>query len=255
MLFPISDDDREISGPCYVTWTLLALNIIVFLYQMSNPEFTYAWSTIPKEITTGQDIVETQIIVDRGKEIEIPHEPGPSIIYLTLFSAMFMHGGVGHIFGNMLYLWIFGDNVEHRFGPVLFLIFYLISGLIASFAQIMLTPDSIIPNLGASGAIFGVLGAYMVLFPRNKVNAVVLYFIVSIPAIAVIGLFAAMQVFQGYGSFFSTNQTGGVAYMAHIGGLVAGVVMGLVARAMIKEEPDSVLYRQYRDDPTTKRIW
>ena len=257
MLFPISDDNRGISGPCYVTWTLLALNILVFGYQSSNPEFTYAWSTIPKEITTGQDITEPVVIRSEGKDIEIPHVPGPPIIYLTLFSAMFMHGGIGHLLGNMLYIWIFGDNVEHRFGHLLFLVFYLVSGLVATFAQILISPNSVIPNLGASGAIFGVLGAYMVLFPRNKVNAVVIYVVVSLPAVAVIGLFAVMQFIQGYSTFFGANsQAGGVAYMAHIGGLIAGVAMGWFVRTMyVKEEPDSTLYRQYRDDPKTKQWW
>ena len=179
MLFPISDDNSEVDGPAYVTWTLLALNIVVFLYQMSDESFTYAWSIIPKEITTGVDITSPTTISIRGRESVIPHQPGPPIIYLTLLSAMFMHGGIAHIVGNMLYLWIFGDNVEHRFGPLLFLSFYLVSGLIGSFAQILMTPESQIPNLGASGAIFGVLGAYMVLFPRNKVNVIVAYFIVS----------------------------------------------------------------------------
>ena len=214
-----------------------------------------AWSTVPKEITTGEDITQPVVVDVYGKGVEIPHRPGPPIIYLTLVSAMFMHGGVMHIVGNLLYLWIFGDNVEHRFGSWLFLIFYLISGLIASIAQIMLDPDGVIPNLGASGAIFGVLGAYLVLFPHNKVNVVVFYFILSLPAYIVIGAWATIQIFQGFGSFFVTEQTGGVAYMAHVGGLFAGVGMGLVARMIIQEEPDSALYRQYENDPTSRRWW
>lgn len=255
MLFPISDDDRKLDGPAYVTWALLAINILVFMYQMAVPEFTYGWSMIPYEITTGEDLIDP-VIVEAGNEtFEVPQQPGPPIIYLTLLTSMFMHGGIGHLVGNMLYLWIFGDNVEHRFGHLLFLVFYLFSGLIASFAQILLDPDSIIPNLGASGAIFGVLGAYLVLFPRNKVNVIVLYTIVSVPAIIVIGVWVAIQLFQTWGTMFQAGQTGGVAYMAHVGGLIAGVIMGFIARATIKEEPDSTLYRQYRDDPKTKRWW
>ena len=121
------------------------------MYQMAVPEFTYGWSMIPYEITTGEDLIEP-VIVEAGNEtFEVPQQPGPPLIYLTLFTSMFMHGGIGHIVGNMLYLWIFGDNVEHRFGHFWFFIFYLISGLVASFAQIMLTPEGVIPNLGASG--------------------------------------------------------------------------------------------------------
>ena len=168
---------------------------------------------------------------------------------------MFMHGSIGHLLSNMLYLWIFGDNVEHRFGHIPFLIFYLVSGLFASFAQILVSPGSVIPNLGASGAIFGILGAYMVLFPRNKVNAIVFYFVVSMPAIYVIGLWTVMQVFSVFDSLLGPQQAGGVAYMAHVGGLIAGVVAGFTFRASLQSEPDSVLYRQYQKDPTARRYW
>jgi membrane associated rhomboid family serine protease len=256
MFFPISDDDRGLSGPAYVTFALIAINVAVFLYQATHPEITYGWSVIPKEITTGRDLVEAEIMVVDGKEIEIPEAPGPPIIYLTLFTSMFMHAGVLHLFGNMLFLWIFGDNVEHRFGHALFLIFYLLSGLIASLAQIAVGPESVIPNLGASGAIFGVLGAYLVLFPRNRVNVIIFYFVVSLPAIAVIGVWAALQVFPAFGAAYSKSPSpGGVAYMAHLGGILAGIVMGVVTRVMMKKEPDSVLYRQYRNDPRSRLLW
>ncbi|MEK0425478.1 MAG: Rhomboid protease GluP, partial [Planctomycetota bacterium] len=166
MLFPISDDDQNVNIVPYITYGLLAANVVLFLVQVTNPEFTYGWSVIPKEITTGIDIVDPQELRIEGQgKVQIPQAPGPVPIWLTLLSSMFMHGGFGHIAGNMLYLWIFGNNVEHRFGHRWFLIFYLISGLVASFAQIMLAPQSIIPNLGASGAIAGVMGAYLVLFP------------------------------------------------------------------------------------------
>lgn len=255
MLFPISDDDRHLTKPAYVTYVLLGLNLALFLVQMSNPEFTYGWSVIPKEITTGVDLVDP-IEMTVGKEtISIPQAPGPIPIWLTLFTAMFMHGGVGHIGGNMLYLWIFGDNVEHRFGPIKFLIFYLLAGLAASFAQIFMNPEGIIPNLGASGAIAGIMGAYMVLFPRNKVNAVFFYSVISIPAILVLGMWIAMQFMSGYGSMFQTESTGGVAYWAHIGGFVAGVGAGLFARISMTEEPDSILRRNYDHDQGAKRIW
>lgn len=255
MLFPISDDNRGVTTTAFVTYALLALNIAVFIYQMADPEFTYAYSVIPQEITQGVDLVDPVQITVGGQINEVPQAPGPPIVYLTLLSHMFMHGGFGHIAGNMLYLWIFGDNVEHRFGHVKFLVFYLGSGLAAAFAQIAVNPDGVIPSLGASGAIYGVLGAYLVLYPRNKVNVVVLYHIVSMPSIFVIGIWAAMQFFSGYGALFATEQTGGVAYWAHIGGLVAGVIIALAFKTMIPEEPDSVNYRNYRDDPGAKRWW
>lgn len=248
MLFPISDDDRHLLRPAYVTITLAVANILVFFYQLAHPDFTYAASVIPLEIVKGVDLIEPVIQRSGGQSVEIPQMPGPSPIHLTLLSAMFMHGGWAHLGGNLLYLWIFGDNVEHRFGHARFLIFYLASGIAASFAQIAMDPHSIIPNLGASGAISGVLGAYLVLFPRNTVMAVFFFRIVAIPAVLVLGLWGATQFFAGMGSFGTTGATGGVAYAAHIGGFIAGVVTGLFARFSMKEEPATVfrgLYERY----------
>lgn len=257
MLFPISDDDRQVSTVAFVTYGLIAANALFFLIQMVDPTFTYGWSVIPREITTGVDLVTPQAINVPGEGVvEIPQAGGPPIIWLTLLTSMFMHGGFGHIAGNMLYLWIFGNNVEHRFGHGWFLVFYLLSGLVGSLAQIALSPDSVIPNLGASGAIAGVLGAYLVLFPRNQVNAVFLYHVVTVPAIVVLGMWIAMQLVSGVGSIASTSSsTGGVAYMAHIGGFVAGVCAALVCKLQIQEEPDSVLHRQYQRDPRAHRLW
>lgn len=255
MLFPISDDNQGVSSPALVTWVFLGTNVLVFLYQLSNPSFTYGWSVVPAEIVTGVDFVEAVLIPVGDQAVPVPQEPGPTPIYLTLISSMFMHGGWGHIGGNMLYLWIFGDNVEHRFGHVRFIIFYLVSGFVATAAQIAVDPKSVIPNLGASGAISGILGAYLVLFPRNRVNAVFFYQIMTVPAIVVIGMWAVTQLISGYGSIAVTEQTGGVAYMAHIGGFVAGVVMGLICKFTMKEEPDSILYRQYRDDAASRPLW
>lgn len=258
MFFPISDDDRKLNRPTYVTYALLAMNIVVFFVQFSNPDFTYGYSVIPREITTGQDLIGTVLIPVDGKEsIELPQTQGPVPIWLTLLSSMFMHAGVGHLGSNMLYLWIFGDNVEHRFGARRFLIFYLAAGLVASVAQIALNPSGLLPNLGASGAIAGVMGAYMVLFPYNRVNAVFIFTIVSVPAIVVLGMWIATQFISGYGSMFASSQstTGGVAYAAHIGGFIAGILTGVGARMLMKAEPDSILYRNYQTDPRARRIW
>lgn len=238
MLFPISDDDRNLLRPAYVTITLVVANVLVFFYQLANPAFTYAASVIPLEIVSGIDLTTPVLVHAGGHLAEIPQAPGPTPIYLTLLSAMFMHGGWGHLGGNMLYLWIFGDNVEHRFGGLRFLAFYLASGLAASFAQIAVAPHSVIPNLGASGAISGVLGAYMVLFPRNRVMAVFFFRIVAIPAVFVLGLWAVTQFFNGVGSL-GVEGTGGVAYAAHIGGFIAGVAAGLIARFAMKAEPST----------------
>lgn len=241
--------------PAWITITLLLANIAVFLWQLMDPAFTYAWSVIPAEITGGIDLVGESHIVSQGQILVVPQEPGPHPIQLTVLSAMFMHGGWAHLGGNMLYLWIFGDNVEHRFGAVRFLAFYLISGIVATFAQIAVHPDGVLPNLGASGAISGVLGAYLVLFPRNRVNAVVFFRIVSLPAVFVIGMWAFLQFINGAGSIAATEETGGVAYAAHIGGFVAGVVMGIFARSKMKREPDSVFRRHYDRDRSVRRYW
>jgi len=223
-LMPIGDDNEGRIITPYVTYILIAINVAVFVFlQLPNDAFTYAFSVIPKEITTGVDLTTPQ-----GR-LQIPQAPGPSPIYLTLFSAMFMHGGWAHLLGNLLYLWIFGDNVEDALGHVKFLIFYLVCGVAASFAQIMVSPASVIPSLGASGAIAGVLGGYLLMYPTRSVRVLIGYMgIVAMPAIIVIGLWMALQFMSGFGSIVQTRQTseqGGVAYFAHIGGAVAGLLL------------------------------
>lgn len=242
--------------PAWVCIALLIANVVLFIVQLMDPAFTYGWSVIPLEITHGVDL-QKPVLAQVGHEIlRFPQEPGPRPIYFTILSAMFMHGGWMHIGGNMLYLWIFGDNVEHRFGAVKFLLFYLGSGIVATFAQIATNPDSPIPNLGASGAISGVLGAYLVLFPRNMVNAVFFFRIVSLPAIFVIGMWALLQFVNGAGSITERNLAGGVAYAAHIGGFIAGVVMGIFARMKMKNhEPPSVFRKIYEEEPGVRRYW
>jgi membrane associated rhomboid family serine protease len=143
---------------------------------------------------------------------------------------MFMHGGWTHIGGNMLFLFIFGDNVEKAFGHIRYLAFYLVCGLVASLAQVYSGPDSILPSLGASGAIAGVLAGYLVLFPTNRVRVLLGYFITTVPAVAMIGLWALIQFFNGFASTSVSAQTGGVAYMAHIGGFIAGLVLAFVLK-------------------------
>lgn len=239
MLLPIGDDDRKLSGPAFVTWILVAANLAVFfLLQQAgaNQSFTYGWSIIPHEIVNGVDLTGSAEVSVGGRSVTIPQAPGPSPIYLTILSAMFMHGGFAHLFGNLLYLWIFGDNVEHRFGAGTYLGFYLVCGLAATLAQVALSPESVVPNLGASGAISGVLGAYIVLFPKNRVQAIFFYYLVSIPAAVAIGVWIVFQFFNGLGSVAVSQETvGGVAYAAHIGGFLAGVVLALILRQIVPE--------------------
>ena len=241
-MFPIGDENERGHGPAFVTLAFIGLNVAVFLLLQgaggpSGQAFTYGYSAVPYEITTGQDLTEPEPITIDGQPEQVPHEPGPSPIWLTLLTSIFMHGGWLHIAGNMLFLWIFGDNVEHRIGHVLYLAFYLVAGVIASFAQILVETTSVIPTLGASGAISGVLGAYLVMFPTNRVTVFLFRVLLPVPAIVAIGMWAVFQFINGLGSIAVSAETGGggVAYMAHIGGFVAGLVAGFLFRSIFHE--------------------
>lgn len=221
MLFPIGDDNTGRQITPVVTYALIGVNVLFFLYQLTNPAFTYGYSYVPAEITNGRDLIGTFTVA--GGRVQL--FPGPTPIYLTLLTAMFMHGDLMHIGGNMLYLWIFGDNVEDRMGHGRFLVFYLLTGLLASAAQTIVSPNSLIPNLGASGAIAGVLGAYLVMFPHQSVKVLMYRGIVEVPALLAIGLWGVLQFLGGFGQISAAGDRGGVAYMAHIGGFVAGIVL------------------------------
>jgi membrane associated rhomboid family serine protease len=229
-MLPLADENLPNRGSAYVTLALIAINVLVFVFlQLPSEAFTYGWAAVPAEITSGRDIV---------REVNVPGgsfmlEPSPDPVYLTLLSSMFMHGGWLHLAGNMLFLWIFGDNVEHALGRVKYVLFYLFAGLVGSLAQIALDPSSLIPSLGASGAISGALGAYVVLFPTNRVLVVFFRVATWVPALVVIGLWAILQFVNGLGQIAVTEQTGGVAYMAHIGGFVVGVIVGFLGRALL----------------------
>ncbi len=234
MIMPIGDDNRDRHRTPWVTWTLIAINVAVFVLLQgvgTNLKFTYAFATVPQEILTGHDLVTA------GEQVQDPVTgrvvvlPGlghtPISVYLTLLTAIFMHGSFAHLFGNMLFLWIFGDNVEDRVGRGRFVGLYLAWGLLASLAHVATTvaldQDRAIPSLGASGAISGVLGAYLVLFPHRRVTVMLLRMVTQVPAIAAIGMWFAFQVISGLGMLGGTG--GGVAYGAHIGGFVAGLVL------------------------------
>ena len=224
MVMPLGDDNLDRHRTPYVTYVLIAINIVVWLLELSGGErFINGYSTIPFEITHNTDLVESQSVDVGGQSIAIPMYPGPKPIYLTLLTAMFMHASWMHIIGNMLYLWIFGDNIEDRLGHGKFIFFYLVCGLAASAAHVVFSANSVIPSLGASGAIAGVLGAYLILFPKKNVRVLFARQIVNMPAFIVLGLWIALQIFSQIG--VSGGQSSGVAYLAHIGGFVAGAVL------------------------------
>jgi membrane associated rhomboid family serine protease len=237
-VIPIGDEDTGRPGIPYVNLAIIAINVVVFLYQLLDPNFTNGYSTVPAEITSGTDIVgQFQINTPDGSFV-IDEAAGPSPIWLTLLTSMFMHGGWLHIGGNMLFLFIFGDNIEKAYGHAKYLAFYLVCGIIAGLAHVLSQPDSIIPSLGASGAISGVMAGYLVLFPTNRVRVllalgVVLLRPIMVPAIVMIGLWALLQFVNGLGAIAVTDQTSGVAYWAHIGGFIAGAVITLLARPFL----------------------
>lgn len=242
-MLPLHDENIPGRGPAVVTLVAIAVNVLVFvLLQLPDEAFTYAWSVVPAEITTGSDIVRRVTVP--GGSFTLGDSPEP--VYVTLLSSMFMHGGWLHLGGNMLFLWIFGDNVEHALGHLPYLVFYLAAGVIGSLAQIAVEADSLIPSLGASGAISGVLGAYLVMFPRNQVLVFLFRLLVWVPALIAIGMWAVLQFINGLGQIAQTEQTGGVAYMAHIGGFVAGVALGIAARALGRVPSPESLYRAAR---------
>lgn len=217
-LIPIGDDDSGVRRTHYAVWLLILINIAVFIHELRLPEtqlgtFIFRYGTIPFEITNFEDI---------------PPEVGFPVVG-TIFTSMFLHGGFLHIGSNMLFLWIFGDNIEDVMGHFGFLVFYFICGVIAAAGQILVNTDSLTPMIGASGAISGVLAAYLVLFPRGMVRVatiiVIIPLIFRLPAVIVIGMWILLQIFSGYASLGLPDVESGTAYFAHIGGFVAGLLL------------------------------
>jgi membrane associated rhomboid family serine protease len=216
-MFPISDDNPRRHLTPYVSWTIIGVNILVFLYQVSLPPageeaIVYSLGMIPARLFGYMELLP-----------ELAVTPP----WTTVFTSMFMHGGWLHLGSNMLYLWIFGDNIEDSMGHVRFLIFYLLCGIAAALAQGFVDPDSAVPMVGASGAIAGVLGGYILLHPGATVRVLVFlgFFVtmVHVPALLVLGIWFALQLFAGLAT--PTTEGGGVAFFAHIGGFVAGLVL------------------------------
>lgn len=225
-MFPIGDDNSDRTITPFVNYLFLGINILVFVLLQglgSNDAFSYAFSLVPKEVTEGIDLSGVQVIRDSlGNTGEVRHYDTPLPVYFNFLSSMFMHGDIMHIFGNMLFLWIFGDNLENLLGHIRFAAFYIVCGLAAAIAQIIMDTDSVIPMLGASGAISGVLGGYVLLFPQRQVRALIFNFLTTVPAFVAIGIWIAYQLIVGY---LTPAGTGGVAYAAHIGGFIAGVAL------------------------------
>jgi membrane associated rhomboid family serine protease len=225
-MFPIGDDNSDRTITPYINYAIIGLNILVFVLLQGfggNDAFTYAFSLVPREITSGVDLSGTQIVHDSlGHVGRITLYSSPVSVYFNFLTSMFMHGGFAHIFGNMLFLWIFGDNLENLLGHIRYLIFYLLCGIAAALAQVLMAPDSVIPMLGASGAISGVLGGYILMFPRRQVRAVIYYYYTTVPAYVAIGIWIVYQLVLGY---LSSAEEGGVAYSAHIGGFIAGLAL------------------------------
>jgi membrane associated rhomboid family serine protease len=235
-MIPIGDDNSGRTIDPFVNYLLIAANIAVFvLFQGmgGNDRFTYAFSTVPQEIVSGKDVVTPAQTVKDPVSGESYKQPGlgltPISVYLTLLISMFMHGGIAHIGGNMLYLWIFGDNIENALGHLRYLIFYLVCGVLASLAHVFTTAathgNMLVPSLGASGAISGVLGAYMLLFPGRRVRMMMGRGTTEMPAWVSIGVWFLFQLVAGMGLLGGGSQAGGVAYAAHVGGFVAGLVL------------------------------
>ena len=234
-MLPIGDDNSDRTRFPFVNYILIALNVIVFVFLQrmgADLGFTYSHSTVPGEILTGNDIVtDSKVLRDpyTGDSFELPGlGVTPGHVWLTLITSMFMHGGWAHLGGNLLYLWVFGDNIENRIGHLRYLIFYLLTGIIASLTHVLTTSflghNLLIPSLGASGAISGILGGYILLFPTRSVHVFLFFTIISVPALVALGLWIVLQVLNGT-SALGGDEAGGVAYSAHIGGFIAGLVL------------------------------
>jgi membrane associated rhomboid family serine protease len=233
MVFPIGDDNTGRRRTPYVTYLLIALNVLVFVFLQglgTNEQFTYAFSTVPQEIRTGEDVARPVPVEVGDQSGTIPLQPTPGSVYLTLLVSMFMHGSLMHLLGNMLFLWIFGDNIEDDLGHARYTGFYLTTGVLASIAHVVSTftfgDNPFIPSLGASGAISGVMGGYLVMHPHRRVRVIMLRMLTTVPGFVAVGLWFLFQLISAFGVIGQGPQSGGgVAFMAHIGGFISGAVL------------------------------
>lgn len=223
-MLPIGDDDSARRTTPIVTYALIAANVLFFLLELNSGDaFIQRWAFVPRRFLAN-----------------------PTGDFATIFTSMFMHAGWVHLLGNMLYLWIFGDNVEDRLGHALYFVFYILCGIGATVAQLAFSLNSNVPNLGASGAIAGVLGAYLVMFPGQRVNVLLGRMVTPMSALVVIGFWIVLQIFSQIGAFAASSQTeGGVAYMAHIGGFITGMLLTFLLGGNRRALPPSTSYRGY----------
>jgi membrane associated rhomboid family serine protease len=253
MVLPLGDVEKTRIVPI-ATYVLIALNVAMYFVERDLGEtFQVSYSATPYEITNSFDITKPfQKTIEPDQvdglqpippQQEIPQGPVPFPVQLTLLTSLFLHASPLHLAGNMLFLWIFGDNVEEVLGSFLYILAYLTFGVAGTFAQILAAPESLIPTLGASGAIAGVMGAYIVWFPHNRVRVLFFNFLTEMPAFLVIGAWILIQIAGGYGSIGHLGEVGGVAYLAHIGGAAAGVVLAL----MFRNRAIEVQAEAYRD--------
>ena len=237
MFIPIGDDNNDRKATPFVNYLFIIINILVFIFLQDwgrNLSFTYSYSTVPAEILTGHDVVSKSNIVFNNLTQQYEQIPGLGItsinVYLTLITSVFMHGGFAHIFGNMLFLFIFGDNIEDTMGHTRYFFFYLLCGIIAGlsyvFSTYFLGQNLFVPSLGASGAISGVMGGYIILFPRKKIYIwLFFFFTIAVPAFIAVGLWFVFQVIDSLGALGKNEAAGGIAYAAHIGGFIAGLIL------------------------------
>jgi membrane associated rhomboid family serine protease len=234
-MIPLSDDDSDRKTTPYINYLFILINIIVFVFYQelgSDINFTYSYATVPAEILSGHDIVTAATTVHdpiSGQDVTIPGLGITAIpVWLTLITGMFMHGGIGHIAGNMLFLWIFGDNLEDKMGHLRYFFFYLLCGIIASltyiFSDYLFGESHLIPSMGASGAISGVMGGYLLLFPTKRVTILFIIFFIRVPAFIILGSWILLQIADGTG-YLGGKETAGIAYAAHIGGFFAGLLL------------------------------
>lgn len=238
-MLPIGSNDYDLRQRPVVTYGLIFINVIVFaLLQRfgTNDAFTYSYSLVPYEFLSGHDLVTSgDAVIDVTNDEVLgnipPHSlylgPSPKPVYTTLLTSLFMHGSFMHLLGNMLFLWIFGKHLEDALGMFRFLAFYLVAGVCASLVHILFSqsfPGSIIPTLGASGAISGVLAGYVMLFPHKMIGVIIFFFAVELPAWVFIGIWFGFQIINGLGTFGDTT-AGGIAYSAHIGGFLIGLAL------------------------------
>ena len=257
MVFPVGDDNSDRRSFPFVTIALLVANVLVFvlLQKMGADEnFTLAYCQVPAEILSGRDVVTEPSVREipvQGQvmEVTVPGlRPTPIPVWLTLLTAIFMHGSLMHLAGNMWFLWIFGDNVEDDMGHFKYLLFYLATGILASLAFVAFNAKgeaALTPCLGASGAISGVLGAYLVLHPNRRVSVILLRMMVDVPGYVAVGIWFLFQVISGV--FDSSGGGGGVAYSAHVAGFVAGMILAKpMSMGSVREEADPLVVLRRR---------